>query len=99
MAEARSMSLVMESVVKDYPGGVRALDDVSLSVGDGELVGIVGPSGSGKSTMLHIMGTLERPTAGRVADAGADIAALDDRALAGLRARQIGFVFQQFFLL
>ncbi|HEY6761849.1 MAG TPA: ABC transporter ATP-binding protein [Baekduia sp.] len=93
------MSLVMEAVTKDYPGGVRALDAVSLTIGDGELVGIVGPSGSGKSTMLHIMGTLERPSAGRVAVAGADVAALDDRELAGLRARRIGFVFQQFFLL
>jgi putative ABC transport system ATP-binding protein len=93
------MSLLMESVTKDYPGGVRALDDVTLAVGDGELVGIVGPSGSGKSTMLHIMGTLERPTAGRVAVAGSDVDGLDDRELAGLRARRIGFVFQQFFLM
>jgi putative ABC transport system ATP-binding protein len=93
------MSLVMDAVTKDYPGGVRALDAVSLAIGDGELVGIVGPSGSGKSTMLHIMGTLERPSAGRVAVAGADVAELDDRELAGLRARRIGFVFQQFFLL
>lgn len=93
------MSLVMEAVTKDYPGGVRALDAVSLAIADGELVGIVGPSGSGKSTMLHIMGTLERPSAGRVAVAGADVAGLDDRELAGLRARRIGFVFQQFFLL
>jgi putative ABC transport system ATP-binding protein len=99
MLEARSMSLVMEAVTKDYPGGVRALDGVSLVIGDGELVGIVGPSGSGKSTMLHIMGTLERPSDGRVAVAGADVAGLDDRELAGLRARRIGFVFQQFFLL
>jgi putative ABC transport system ATP-binding protein len=99
MPEARSMSLVMDAVTKDYPGGVRALDGVSLAIADGELVGIVGPSGSGKSTMLHIMGTLERPSAGRVAVAGADVAGLDDRELAGLRARRIGFVFQQFFLL
>jgi putative ABC transport system ATP-binding protein len=93
------MSLTMEAVIKEYPGGVRALDGVSLAVADGELVGIVGPSGSGKSTMLHIMGTLERPSAGRVAVAGEDVAGLDDRRLAGLRARRIGFVFQQFFLL
>jgi putative ABC transport system ATP-binding protein len=93
------MSLLMEAVTKDYPGGVRALDEVSLAIADGELVGIVGPSGSGKSTRVHIMGTLERPTAGRVAVAGADVAGLDDRELAGLRARRIGFVFQQFFLL
>ena len=93
------MSLVLEDVTKEYPGGVRALDGVDLAIGDGELVGIVGPSGSGKSTLLHVMGTLERPSGGRVAIAGADVDGLDDRALAGLRAHRIGFVFQQFFLL
>jgi putative ABC transport system ATP-binding protein len=93
------MTLVLEDVTKEYPGGVRALDRVCLRVGDGELVGIVGPSGSGKSTLLHVMGTLERPTEGRVQVAGADVGTLADRALAGLRARRIGFVFQQFFLL
>ena len=64
----------------------------------GELLAIVGPSGSGKSTLLHIIGTLERPTAGRVRIAGIDAGGLDDRRLAALRARRIGFVFQQFFL-
>jgi putative ABC transport system ATP-binding protein len=93
------MSLVLDAVTKEYPGGVRALDGVCLAIGDGELVGIVGPSGSGKSTLLHVMGTLERPSRGRVQVAGADVAALGDRELAGLRARSIGFVFQQFFLL
>jgi putative ABC transport system ATP-binding protein len=93
------MSLVLDEVTKDYPGGVRALDGVCLAVGDGELVGIVGPSGSGKSTLLHIMSTLERPSAGRVEVAGEDVDALGDRELAGLRAHRIGFVFQQFFLL
>src|ERR671933_355211 len=80
-------------------GGVRALDGVTLRVDDGELVGVVGPSGSGKSTLLHVMGTLERPSAGRVSVAGADVAGFDDRELAGLRATTIGFVFQQFFLI
>jgi putative ABC transport system ATP-binding protein len=93
------MSLRLDGVTKVYPGGVRALDGVRLVIGDGELVGIVGPSGSGKSTLLHVMSTLERPTDGRVEVAGADVAALADRELAGLRARRIGFVFQQFFLL
>jgi putative ABC transport system ATP-binding protein len=93
------MSLRLEGVTKDYPGGVRALDGVCLRVEDGEMVGIVGPSGSGKSTLLHVMGTLERPSGGRVEVAGADVAALGERELAGLRARRIGFVFQQFFLL
>jgi putative ABC transport system ATP-binding protein len=93
------MSLALEDVTKEYPGGVRALDGVSLGVDDGELVGVVGPSGSGKSTLLHVMGTLERPSGGRVSVAGADVAELDDRELAGLRATAIGFVFQQFFLI
>jgi putative ABC transport system ATP-binding protein len=93
------MTLLLEDVTKDYPGGVRALDHVRLRIDDGELVGIVGPSGSGKSTLLHVMSTLERPSDGRVRVAGADVAALGDRELAGLRARRIGFVFQQFFLL
>jgi putative ABC transport system ATP-binding protein len=93
------MSLVLDEVTKDYPGGVRALDGVCLTVGDGEMVGVVGPSGSGKSTLLHIMSTLERPSAGRVEVAGENVDALGDRELAGLRANRIGFVFQQFFLL
>jgi putative ABC transport system ATP-binding protein len=93
------MSLALQDVVKEYTGGVRALDGVSLEVGDGELVGVVGPSGSGKSTLLHVMGTLDRPSGGRVSVAGVDVAALDDRELAGLRATAIGFVFQQFFLI
>ena len=78
---------------------MQALRGVTLRVGNGELLAVVGPSGSGKSTLLHIMGTLERPTSGRLEVAGHDVAALGDRELAGLRARRIGFVFQQFFLL
>jgi putative ABC transport system ATP-binding protein len=93
------MTLALQDVTKEYAGGVRALDGVSLAVDDGELVGVVGPSGSGKSTLLHVMGTLDRPTAGRVSVAGADVDDLDDRELAGLRATAIGFVFQQFFLI
>ena len=80
-------------------GTFTALDDVSLQVRRGEVLMIIGPSGSGKSTLLHIMGTLDRPSRGRVSVAGHDTAALTDRAVAGLRARHIGFVFQQFFLL
>jgi putative ABC transport system ATP-binding protein len=91
--------LALEDVRKAYPGGVEALRGVSLRVGAGELLAVVGPSGSGKSTLLHIMGTLERPTSGTLAVAGHDVAGLGDRALAGLRARHIGFVFQQFFLM
>ncbi|WP_214318365.1 ABC transporter ATP-binding protein [Nonomuraea sediminis] len=92
-----STVLQLEQVTKTY-GLVAALRGVSFSVEEGELVAIVGPSGSGKTTLLHVMGTLERPSGGTVRVGGVDVAALDDRALAGLRARRIGFVFQQFFL-
>jgi len=77
---------------------VTALRDVSFSVRRGELAAIVGPSGSGKSTLLHVIGTLERPSSGVVRIAGVDTAQLHDRDLSQLRAREIGFVFQQFFL-
>jgi putative ABC transport system ATP-binding protein len=88
----------LDGVGKAYPGGVVALRDVTLSVEYGELVAIVGPSGSGKSTMLHLIGTLDRPSAGAVRIDGKDVAALSDRQLSALRARRIGFVFQQFHL-
>jgi putative ABC transport system ATP-binding protein len=93
--------IVLREVVKDYAGPppVRALHGVSLHIADGELAAIVGPSGSGKSTLLHIMGTLDRATSGRVRIAGRDVATLSDAELSALRARSIGFVFQQFFLL
>ena len=97
------MSGVIEirGVTKHYPGSppVEVLHGVDLTVGAGELLGIVGPSGSGKSTLLHLMGTLDRPSSGEVHIAGQDVAALGDRALSALRARTIGFVFQQFFRL
>ena len=83
---------------RTYPGGVQALREVSLSVGDGEMLAIVGPSGSGKSTLLQLMGTLDRPTTGHVLVRGHDAALLPDRKLSALRSRWIGFVFQQFFL-
>jgi putative ABC transport system ATP-binding protein len=95
-----SAVLELEQVTKEYPGSppVRALDRVSLAVAAGELTGVVGPSGSGKTTLLHLMGTLDGPTAGTVRVTGLDAAAMSDRALSGLRASRIGFVFQQFFL-
>ena len=88
----------LADVTKVYAGGVRALDGVTLTIRAGELVAVVGPSGSGKSTMLHVLGTLDRPTSGRVAVDGHDVMRLSDRQLATLRARRIGFVFQQFHL-
>ena len=89
--------LELSAVSKSY-GPVTAVRDVSFSVEPAELLAIVGPSGSGKSTLLHIMGTLEQPTSGELRIAGVEAAGLDDRQLAALRARSIGFVFQQFFL-
>jgi putative ABC transport system ATP-binding protein len=90
--------LEIRGLAKRYPGGVDALRGVGLMVEEGELLAVVGPSGSGKSTLLHIMGTLDRPTEGEVRVAGHDVSRLSDRRLAALRARHIGFVFQQFFL-
>jgi putative ABC transport system ATP-binding protein len=90
--------LSVRRAVKTYPGGVQALQDVSLSIEQGELLAIVGPSGSGKSTLLHLMGTLDTPSSGSVEVRGHDIARLSDRKLSALRSRWIGFVFQQFFL-
>jgi len=85
-------------VTKHYPGGVEALRGVDLRIDPGELASVVGPSGSGKSTLLHMVGTLDRPSDGTVRIAGYEVAKLSDRALSALRARYIGFVFQQFHL-
>jgi putative ABC transport system ATP-binding protein len=92
--------LELTDVAKFYPGSppVRALDGVSVSVAAGELVAVIGPSGSGKTTMLHLMGTLDRPSSGVVRVTGLDVARMRDRELSALRASRIGFVFQQFFL-
>jgi putative ABC transport system ATP-binding protein len=94
-------ALELTDVTKEHPGSppVGALRGVTLTVEDGELLAVVGPSGSVKSTLLAIAGTLERPTSGTVAVAGAKVNELSERALSGLRARRIGFVFQQFFLI
>jgi putative ABC transport system ATP-binding protein len=96
----QSTVLELDAVTKTYgtEPPVSALDGVSFTVQEGELVAIVGPSGSGKSTLLHLMGTLDRPTSGVVRITGLDSAQLSDRELAALRANRIGFVFQQFFL-
>jgi len=102
LPQAASGSPVLElaAVTKVYPSRppVVALRGVTLHVDAGELVAIVGPSGSGKTTLLHLMGTLDLPSAGTVRVTGLDVAAMSDRELAALRARRIGFVFQQFFL-
>ena len=101
MTDTAAPVLLMEAVTKRYPAEppVDALRGVSLRVAEGELVAIVGQSGSGKTTLLHVMGTLERPSEGAVWLAGEWTARLSDRALSGLRAWNLGFVFQHFHLL
>jgi len=94
--------LVVENLCKEFPTRAEplvVLRDVSLQLGDGQNVAIVGPSGSGKSTLLHVIGTLELPTSGRVLLDDQDPAGLDEPRLAALRNKQIGFVFQDHHLL
>jgi putative ABC transport system ATP-binding protein len=91
-------ALRLAAVSKRYTGGVVALDGVDVDICAGERVAIVGPSGSGKTTLLTIMGTLERPSAGRVELAGRDLGSASDAQLAALRAYRLGFVFQGFHL-
>jgi putative ABC transport system ATP-binding protein len=101
MSPEGAPALELRGVVKRYPGPpeVEVLAGVSLTVARGELLAIAGPSGSGKSTLLHVMGTLDRPTAGTVLVAGQEVGRLSDRALSAFRAGAVGFVFQQFFLM
>jgi putative ABC transport system ATP-binding protein len=96
---AGSPVLELRGVTKLYPGPLEVLHGIDLVIRHGELVAIVGPSGSGKSTLLHLMGTLDRPTRGTVRLDGLEVARMGDRQLSAVRARRIGFVFQQFFLL
>jgi putative ABC transport system ATP-binding protein len=78
---------------------VRALDGVSLSIGRGQFVAVMGPSGSGKSTLLNLLGGLDRPSSGHILVDGADLTAFDQDALCRFRQRRVGFVFQSFNLL
>ena len=92
------IALALDEVVKEYPGEVLALRGVTVEIPDGDQVAVIGPSGSGKTTLLTVMGTLERPSSGRVQVTGHDTATSSDVELAGLRAYEIGFVFQDFHL-
>ena len=96
--------IVADSVTKELGGGemgllTTVLDNVSMSIDEGEFVAITGPSGSGKSTLLYLLGLLDRPTSGVVSFDGASIEKLEDRDLARIRNRKIGFIYQFHFLL
>jgi len=89
----------LREVTKTYPGGVTALDHVSVTIEGGELVAVVGPSGSGKSTMMNVIGCLDTPSAGEYWLNGHRVSELEDDELARIRNKEIGFVFQTFNLL
>jgi predicted ABC-type transport system involved in lysophospholipase L1 biosynthesis ATPase subunit len=102
MADLTRPLLALAEVSKHYDSGagsVAVLDGVNLTMARGDSVAIVGPSGCGKSTLLNIIGTLDRPSAGRVELDGRSLADMDELALAGVRNREIGFVFQSHHLL
>ena len=91
----------IKALTRHYQVGdqtVRALQEVDLSIPDGDYMAIMGPSGSGKSTLLHLLGCLDRPTSGSYRLDGQEVADLDEGALAAVRGRKIGFVFQFFHL-
>jgi putative ABC transport system ATP-binding protein len=102
MPETGTLLIKTEQLVKSYCAGaveVRALDGVTLEIASGEYVALMGASGSGKSTLMHVLGCLDTPTSGKYWFDGRDVTTLNDVELAGLRNREIGFVFQSFNLL
>ena len=92
-------AVILEDVAKTYPGGVRALDGVSLSVPAGTFLAVMGPSGSGKSTLMHCAAGLDSPTSGRTFIEGTEISGLDETRRTVLRRARVGFIFQQYNLL
>jgi putative ABC transport system ATP-binding protein len=97
----RKVAIDVKDVWKVYGTKVQVevLRGVSLSIGEAEFVAIIGPSGSGKSTLMHVMGCLQRPTKGQIVLEGTNVAELSEDELADIRAKKIGFIFQQFNLL
>ncbi len=89
-------AVTLEQVTKTYPGGVRALNDVSLTVERGTFVAVMGPSGSGKSTLMHCAAGLDTPTGGRVFIDGTEIGGLNETRRTELRRERVGFVFQAY---
>ena len=94
-------AVYLENLSKIYPGSppVEALSGITLRVYTGEFIGIIGASGSGKSTLLHVVGTLTRPTSGSLFINGVDTSDMSDGQLSAVRSKNIGFIFQDFFLL
>ncbi|MFJ9710778.1 ABC transporter ATP-binding protein [Streptomyces sp. NPDC101234] len=92
-------AIVLDRVGKEYPGGVRALDEVSLTVERGTFLAVMGPSGSGKSTLMHCAAGLDSPTSGSIRIDGHEIAGLNETRRTELRRERIGFVFQAYNLI
>lgn len=97
----RPIAIKATNVIKKYKVGkqiIRAINDVSVDIHEGEFVALVGPSGSGKSTLLHLLGGLDKPTSGEIVVGGKNVSSMNDRQLSKFRNQTIGFVFQSFYL-